>query len=174
MPPISVRAVVLLMILVLMACTPKPEKICRQNNSQEVNPLLSQILKIRLSIKRIKLEIAVASAVVSAANLNLNLARGYTIHSQDQFYQYTGFCYDKSMAKNYSCPVQASRKIETPVPINHDEERKRRRTAHLIVKQQTYQLKLLQAKMSEIKPKLSKARERREIAVKQCLMENSE
>ena len=172
MPPFSVRAVVLSMMLVLMACTPTPEKICRQNNSQEVNPLLSQLLKIRLSLKRIKSEIAGASEVVSAANLNL--ARGYTIHSQDQFYQYTGLCYDKLTAKNYICPIQASRKIETPVPINHDEERKRRRTAHLIVKQQTYQLKLLQAKSSEIKPKLSKARERREIAVKQCLMENSE
>ena len=79
MPPFSVRAVVLLMMLVFMACTPKPEKICRQNNSQEVNPLLSQLLKIRLSVKRIKSEIAGASEVVSAANLNL--ARGYTIHS---------------------------------------------------------------------------------------------
>jgi hypothetical protein len=61
MPPFSVRAVVLSMMLVLMACTPTPEKICRQNNSQGVNPLLSRLLKIRLSVKRIKSEIAEAS-----------------------------------------------------------------------------------------------------------------
>ncbi len=75
-----------------------------------------------------------------------NISRGYAIHENTEQYISYGTCYD-SDNNRYICPETAYRTVETPVPIDVSEQRKRR---------------------NELRKLLPEAEERARRAVQQC------